>query len=255
MAWYYHLNGENQGPVELPELQKLHGQNVITLDTPVWSEGMETWATYGNSSAYSPAVTTVPAVSSNSLTPAVATQTCVECHKPFPEAEMLKYENSWVCPACKPVFFQRIKEGVPSKGALIYASIGARFVAYIIDIIFLQVALSLPVILFFGWQGFWGEGVSSSTNILISVVQCIVSILYEIVLTTVYGATLGKMAMKIKVVTAEGGPISYGRSTGRYFAKGLSALIFCVGYLMAIWDPEKRALHDRICGTRVISVS
>ena len=252
MAWYYHLNGENQGPVELPELQQLHGQNVITFDTPVWAEGMETWATYGTSSAYSPAATTVFAVS-NVLTP--ATQTCVECHKPFPEAEMLKYENSWVCPACKPIFFQRIKEGVAKPGTLHYASIGARIVALVIDSLLLNIVFGVLTTLIFGWQAALGWGIAPGLSVGIGLFQWFFFALYEIVLTTVYGATLGKMAMKIKVVTPEGRPISYGLSTGRYFAKILSTLILCIGYIMAFWDPEKRALHDRICGTRVISVS
>jgi uncharacterized RDD family membrane protein YckC len=78
--------------------------------------------------------------------------------------------------------------------------------------------------------------------------------LYEIFMIGKYGATWGKMAVKIKVVAPDGGRISYGRSTGRYFAKILSAMILYIGFLMAIWDKEKRALHDQICQTRVIKV-
>jgi uncharacterized RDD family membrane protein YckC len=70
-----------------------------------------------------------------------------------------------------------------------------------------------------------------------------------------YGATLGKMAAKIRVVTADGGKVSYGRATGRYFAKLLSAFTCLIGFIMAAFDEEKRALHDRICNTRVISIS
>jgi uncharacterized RDD family membrane protein YckC len=29
-------------------------------------------------------------------------------------------------------------------------------------------------------------------------------------------------------------------------------MIFAIGYIMAAFDDEKRALHDRICSTRVI---
>ena len=57
------------------------------------------------------------------------------------------------------------------------------------------------------------------------------------------------MLLKIKVVTAEGGKISYGRATGRYFAQNLERNNIGIGYLMAIWDEEKRALHDRLCKT------
>jgi uncharacterized RDD family membrane protein YckC len=76
---------------------------------------------------------------------------------------------------------------------------------------------------------------------------------YEIFFLGTYGATLGKMLMKIKVVTPDGGRISYARATGRHFAKILSGIICYIGYLMAFWDDEKRALHDRMCGTRVIT--
>ena len=49
-----------------------------------------------------------------------------------------------------------------------------------------------------------------------------------------------------------GGPIGLGRAFGRYFAKILSGLILMIGYIMAAFDSEKRALHDMICDTRVI---
>jgi len=68
-----------------------------------------------------------------------------------------------------------------------------------------------------------------------------------------YGATPGKMAVKIRVVTPDGGPISYGRATGRFFADILSGMICYIGYLMVAFDKEqRRALHDHICGTRVV---
>jgi uncharacterized RDD family membrane protein YckC len=60
------------------------------------------------------------------------------------------------------------------------------------------------------------------------------------------------MACKIRVVTADGGKVSYMRALGRYFAKILSSMICLAGYIMAFFDDEKRGLHDRICNTRVI---
>ena len=67
-----------------------------------------------------------------------------------------------------------------------------------------------------------------------------------------YGATPGKMAAGIKVVRPDGEPITYMRAFGRYFADLLSGFIFGIGFIMAAFDDEKRALHDRICDTRVI---
>jgi uncharacterized RDD family membrane protein YckC len=62
------------------------------------------------------------------------------------------------------------------------------------------------------------------------------------------------MALGLKVIRADGGPISAGLALGRYLAQILSALIFGIGYIIAGFDSEKRSLHDRICDTRVIYV-
>jgi uncharacterized RDD family membrane protein YckC len=68
-----------------------------------------------------------------------------------------------------------------------------------------------------------------------------------------FGATPGKMACRLKVVMPDGGPISYPRAIGRHFAEMISGMILCIGYLMVAFDKEQhRALHDRICNTRVI---
>jgi uncharacterized RDD family membrane protein YckC len=39
---------------------------------------------------------------------------------------------------------------------------------------------------------------------------------------------------------------------GRFFAKILSAMMLWIGFIIAAFDREKRALHDHICGTRVV---
>jgi len=67
-----------------------------------------------------------------------------------------------------------------------------------------------------------------------------------------YGATLGKMAVGIRVITLDGRNPSFWRAFGRVFAEYLSSLCLYIGYIMAGFDEEKRALHDHICGTRVV---
>jgi uncharacterized RDD family membrane protein YckC len=61
-------------------------------------------------------------------------------------------------------------------------------------------------------------------------------------------ATLGKMALGIKVTDLNGNRISFGRATGRHFAKFISAMILYVGFMMAGWTERKQALHDMIAG-------
>jgi len=69
-----------------------------------------------------------------------------------------------------------------------------------------------------------------------------------------FGATLGKMAVKIRVVNPDGTPITWGKAIARYFAEIVSGLTLGIGYIMAGFDPERRALHDRIASTRVVRV-
>ncbi|HET9671891.1 MAG TPA: RDD family protein [Actinomycetota bacterium] len=65
-------------------------------------------------------------------------------------------------------------------------------------------------------------------------------------------ATVGKMALGIRVTDVDGRRVSFGRATGRYFAKFLSALILGIGFLMAAFTEKKQALHDMIAGTLVV---
>jgi uncharacterized RDD family membrane protein YckC len=250
MAWYYVLNGASHGPVAEADIRNLREQNVVALDTPVWADGMADWVPFGQSSLSAGAA---------AIAPPAFTRTCAECGKAFAEDDMLQYENSWVCAACKPVFFQRIKEGVAMKGSLKYASVGARFVALLIDgliigAIFIIPMVVLSVIMAASMQGSQKPPVMPGWIVFVILLFYLVPPVYEIVMIGKYGATLGKMAMKIKVTKPDGATISYGRSTGRYFAKILSGMILYIGFLMAFWDEEKCALHDRICQTRAISV-
>jgi len=65
-------------------------------------------------------------------------------------------------------------------------------------------------------------------------------------------ATLGKKAVGIQVTDLAGQRISFGRASGRYFAKWLSNLTLGIGYLMAAFTQRRQALHDMIAGTVVV---
>jgi uncharacterized RDD family membrane protein YckC len=65
-------------------------------------------------------------------------------------------------------------------------------------------------------------------------------------------ATLGKMAVGIKVTDMNGKRIGFGRATGRHFAKILSGIILGIGYLMIAFTEKKQGLHDIMSGCLVI---
>jgi uncharacterized RDD family membrane protein YckC len=85
-----------------------------------------------------------------------------------------------------------------------------------------------------------------------TLVNLILVIAYEVYFLSTRGATPGKMVFGLKVVRADGSGISRGLAAGRYFASWVSSVTLGIGYIMAGMDDEKRALHDRICDTRVI---
>jgi uncharacterized RDD family membrane protein YckC len=64
--------------------------------------------------------------------------------------------------------------------------------------------------------------------------------------------TVGKIMCGLRVTDTQGQRISFGRATGRYLAKILSALTLFIGYLMVAWTRQKRGLHDFIAGTLVV---
>ena len=66
-------------------------------------------------------------------------------------------------------------------------------------------------------------------------------------------ATLGKLALGIRVTDLQGQRIGFLRALGRYPAKFLSALILFIGFLMVAWTQRKQGLHDMIAGTLVLN--
>ena len=75
---------------------------------------------------------------------------------------------------------------------------------------------------------------------------------YFVALTALCGATPGKKAMGLTVVTKEGEKPSFLTVLHREtWARYLSSIL-CIGYFLCLADPENGALHDRICDTRVV---
>ena len=65
-------------------------------------------------------------------------------------------------------------------------------------------------------------------------------------------ATLGKMALSIRVTDLAGQRISFLRAIGRNLAKIISGAILLIGYIMAAFTERKQALHDIIAQCLVV---
>jgi uncharacterized RDD family membrane protein YckC len=174
------------------------------------------------------------------------------------EDELIQFGDALVCGKCKPLFVQKLREGVATAGEMVYAGFWIRVGAKIIDVIILY-ALGFVVALlgglFIAGSPFPGGQISTrfiAGNIFIAMMSWAIQIAYPVYFLGKYGATLGKMACGLKVVRPDGEKVSYARAFGRTFAEGLSSLILCIGYIMVALDEERRSLHDRICDTRVV---
>jgi uncharacterized RDD family membrane protein YckC len=78
-------------------------------------------------------------------------------------------------------------------------------------------------------------------------------VIYHIVMeSSAKQATYGKQMLRIKVVDMNGDRISTGTAISRNLLKLLSALPFCLGYVIAFFNKKQQCLHDMLANTLVI---
>jgi uncharacterized RDD family membrane protein YckC len=65
-------------------------------------------------------------------------------------------------------------------------------------------------------------------------------------------ATVGKMALGIKVTDRHGARLGFAHALGRWAAAALSYLTLYIGFLLAAFTERKQALHDLAAGTLVV---
>lgn len=77
---------------------------------------------------------------------------------------------------------------------------------------------------------------------------------YFCAFTAVGGQTIGKMAARIRVVSADDRPLDAAVALRRTLAGVLSAVPLGLGFVPALLGSDRRALHDRVARTRVIAL-
>jgi uncharacterized RDD family membrane protein YckC len=126
-----------------------------------------------------------------------------------------------------------------------YAGRLHRFAAFIIDIVIISV-----IIVALNALGVIDLGEPSATDQLI---EAVITLGYYILLTTVFGATLGKMALGMKVVEESGQKAGFFKVLIREtIGKVVSAIILFLGYIWILFDGNRQGWHDKIGGTFVV---
>jgi len=253
MDWYYVINSERQGPVDDGKFNSLVESGIITNRTLIWNKTVTDWTAFGSIKSKrekAPEAETL-SISRQSKSETIQ-KICSQCGSSFTEDELTTYKDFLICLSCKPVFRQKMREGV-AIGQMKYAGCRIRLGAKIIDwIILCAISIAFSVLISTAAHNPENLKKIMAPGIILGLIQLLVSILYTTWFVGKFGATPGKMAWGLKITTPENDKISYLRAFGRFFAEIISGLIFFVGYIIAGFDSKKRALHDRICNTRVI---
>jgi uncharacterized RDD family membrane protein YckC len=157
-----------------------------------------------------------------------------------------------------------------SYGGTAYAGFWLRFVAYIIDGFVSGLAFLILLIPLFILTGAGaalskigsGEDIDNVVAAFLSIgfllgffgIVFLVSWLYYALSeSSSWQATLGKKMLNLKVTDMTGQPISFGRASGRFFAKIITGMIpLMIGYIIAGFTEKKQAIHDMIASCLVL---
>ena len=102
-------------------------------------------------------------------------------------------------------------------------------------------------------KAFWISGPATSSHLPRGLLVYIAYPVYYVALTGLKGQTLGKMALGIMVVNAQGEAPGIRRAAFRgIVGKLVSEIVIFLGYLWIGWDEKKRGWHDRIARTYVV---
>ena len=157
------------------------------------------------------------------------------------------------------------------------ASFGARLLAAFVD----ALIIGAPSLALFGLLGALGVGAfggddGSGAGVVAFVLTTLLTLLVLVVVGFLYaplvmarqgahnGQTFGKQLAGIRVVRADGRPMTFGSSAVREVglkgvagailtSTGILFLVVILNYLWPLWDDENRALHDMAAATRVVA--
>ncbi|MBN2210239.1 MAG: RDD family protein [Sedimentisphaerales bacterium] len=217
--WYYLVGEQQVGPVSFEDIKTKVTEGVVAPESYVWREGYSDWVKAWQ----------VQALFADGANP------------------------SGVNPPSMP--------GVPvgayyypvSTPVVTYAGFWKRFAAILLD----GLILLIPKFAMVGIintiaisQDISEEKIAPLANLPSIILEWLY---FALMTSSSCQATLGKLALGIKVTDLNDRRISFGRATGRYFASILSALTLLIGFLMAGFTAKKQALHDMIAGTLVVN--
>jgi len=255
--WYYaSKDNVRQGPVDAGIIRDKLARGELNQDTLVWCDGMAQWQ---------------PVSEVHAQLSAAGSSGSAESRPAASEPAAFAESSGPVSPYAAPSSTLSVGDGTVAStgGEIVYAGFWKRVAANLIDGLLVNaVSVVLMMILgpIFGLstlamlgipEGGWGNpamdvGLTLFELILQLVLMALAMAYFAWFHSSKNMATLGKMAIGIKVVRPDGTPITLARGIGRYFAFVLSSLTMGIGLIMAAFTGRKQALHDMLCDTLVV---
>lgn len=247
--WYYaDAQGQRQGPFTAGELGGHVRQARLGAQSLVWREGLEDWKPLSAlaSELDLPVGTMDP--------PAPGADAATELHIPAADA-----------PYAPPAAQIASEQHYVGDGDVVLAGFWRRLAALFIDSMVVGFAYYLVLIVCVVVLGVGGsllmrggndaEGMAAMFGMM-----ALVYLLYPVISAAYYvgfessgkQATLGKMAVGIKVTDIDGRRLTLGRALLRWLAVMLNYLTLYIGYLIAAFTERKQGLHDMAVGTLVV---
>jgi uncharacterized RDD family membrane protein YckC len=128
-----------------------------------------------------------------------------------------------------------------------------RGIAFFVDEVLLSILLTIVL-----WDKFTAattlEAIIAVTNTFVLEYMAM-KILYQTFFVMQYGATIGKIMMRIQVIELRSFSLpGFNASFNRAVFRVISEMLFYLGFLWGMFDPLRRTWHDRTAQTLVVNV-
>lgn len=268
-TWYYSDAQRNRlGPVAADDLALLHHNGQLAPEVLVWREGLPDWKPWrevmdevlGRAGG---APTAVPAPARASFAVATADAPAHVSGNPYELVERVPVAAP-ASPYAAPSAPVGGHAAAVYDGEVVYAGFWKRFAAYTIDSLVVGIVGAILQMVIAGAM-FGGMAALGDPSDLLATGAGIGGLLLLYLAPLALGAayfgffhasanqaSLGKMAVGIKVTDDVGEHITFWRGFWRYFGLIVSSIPMGIGLIMAGFTDRKRALHDMMCSTLVV---
>jgi uncharacterized RDD family membrane protein YckC len=132
-----------------------------------------------------------------------------------------------------------------------YAGFWVRLAAAALDWVLLGV---VGLLIGLGVAAIAPEGGAVAQALALAIALAVAWLYFALLESSPGGATFGKRALRLQVLTADGmRRVGFVRATARWAGRWLSALVLAIGYLMQPFTARRQALHDLLAGTVVVA--